>query len=56
MTLEQRVRLAIGDLVIQLHAAQGRIEELEQQLKDADGKLPLSRPRDLHEVKKNEPA
>ena len=30
MTTEQRVRLAIGDLVIQVQAAQARIAELEQ--------------------------
>ena len=34
MNIEDRIRRAIGDFVIQIHALQIRVEELEQQLKD----------------------
>lgn len=33
MTLEDRVRHFIGDILIQLHAAKARVEELESELK-----------------------
>jgi len=32
MNTEQRIRMAIGDLVIQLQAALARIQELEEKL------------------------
>lgn len=34
MTVDERVRIAIGDLTVQLCAAHARIEDLEAQLKD----------------------
>ena len=34
MTAEQRIKIVVGDLVVQLQAAQARIEELEQQLQE----------------------
>lgn len=35
-----RVKMTIGDLIIQLAAAQARIEELEQQLRDKGNDTP----------------
>lgn len=54
MKLEERVRLTIGDLVIQLQAAQMRIEELEQQLGKHQDVLtqPHMKPREVREAQK----
>jgi hypothetical protein len=40
MNVEQRIRLAIGDLVIQLQAALARITELEAELAKLTPKEP----------------
>lgn len=36
MNMEQRIRLLIGDLIVQLQMAQARIEELEAQLREKE--------------------
>lgn len=38
MNTEQRIKLLIGDLIIQLQAAQSKIEELEAKLKEREDK------------------
>jgi hypothetical protein len=37
MNAEQRIKLVIGDLVVQLQAAQAKIDELEAKLKEREG-------------------
>lgn len=36
MNTEQRIKLLIGDLIVQLQVAQAKIEELEARLKEAE--------------------
>ncbi len=40
MDVNQRVKLAIGDLVINLQAAQAKIEELEAKIKELEAAKP----------------
>lgn len=38
MNVEQRIKLMIGDLIVQLQAAQAKIEELEAKVKEQESK------------------
>ena len=43
MDADQRVRLAIGDLVVQLHIAMAKVEELQKELDEVKAKKERSK-------------